>query len=174
MHGRTACTVFEVENLSSVPRDALPFVDKLSRMTPDDTFRALLIASCERPGMYVGRASLWDLSHYLTGYCHGASDAGVKLNFNRRFQPWVEGKFGISSAAWNWGRILQHEYGDDHRAIQVLPDLYDEFRSQTDEMTDEQLWNMMEQRLIEKRGNKHWSPDDSETWTTPLSQSQMQ
>ena len=140
-------------------------------MTPGDTFRALLISACERPGIYVGRASLWDLSHYLTGYCHGASDAGVKLEFNCRFQLWVESKFGISSAAWNWVRILQHEYGDDHRAIQALPDLYDEFRTQTDRMTDEQLWNIMEQQLVEKRGATHWSPDDRDTWTKPSSRS---
>ena len=138
-------------------------------MTLDDRFRALLVSACERPGMYVGRSSLWDLSHYLAGYCHGSSDAGDKVEFDYRFQRWVEGRFGVFSAAWNWVRILQHEYGDDFSAIQALPGLYDEFRTQTEDMTDEQLWNTMEQQLVEKRGSKCWSPDDQDTWTNPYS-----
>ena len=136
-----------------------------------DTFRDLLVSACERPGMYVGRNSLWDLSHYLSGYCHGASDAGVKHNFDCRFQRWVESKFGIFSSGWNWVRILQHEYGDDQSAINALPVLYDDFRTETDGVSDAELWDLMEERLTEKRGNKHWSPDDSATWTTPHSQS---
>ena len=121
--------------------------------------------------MYVGRDSLRDLSNYFAGYCHGAMDAGVALKFEGRFQRWVESKFGICSSGWNWVRILQHAYGNDQSAIAKLPALYDEFRAETDSMTDEQLWNMMESRLVEVRGTKHWSPDDAETWTKPLSQS---
>ncbi len=112
-----------------------------------------------------------DISHYLTGYCHGASDFGVTLDFNSRFQLWVESRFGICNAAWNWVRILQHEYGNGDKAIKALPDLYDEFRSQTEQMTYEQLWNMREQQLVEKRGADYWSPDDGNTWTKPHSES---
>ena len=136
----------------------------------EDAFRDLLISACERPAMYVGRNSLWDLVHYFAGYCHGAMDAGVILHFESRFQCWIEGRFGISHCAWNWVRILQHEYGDDLKAIKALPALYDEFRTETEGMSKSQLWKMMQERIIEKRGTDHWSPDDAETWTRPFSE----
>lgn len=136
----------------------------------DDKFRDLLQAACERPVMFVGRTSLWDLSHYFAGYCHCASDAGIVVNFGERFQRWVESRFAIFSSGWNWVRILQHEFGDDRSAIAALPALYDEFRRATDSMTNEEVWNMMERSLIKMRGDRHWCPDDTDTWTSPLSQ----
>ncbi len=134
----------------------------------NDVFRELLTDACKRPGMYVGRESLWDLATYLTGYCHGSEDAGTPIPFGRMaFQRWVEAKFGIFSAAWNWVRILQHEYGDDQAAIRALPGLYDDFCFETDRMSDDQLWDMMQATLVAKRGTKCWSPDDAGTWTSP-------
>ena len=40
---------------------------------PVKDFRELLANVCSRPGMYVGRCSLTDISHYLNGYCDGLS-----------------------------------------------------------------------------------------------------
>ncbi len=121
--------------------------------------------------MYVGRSSLWDLSHYFAGYCHGADDAGVSIKFEGRFQRWVESRFCIFSPGWHWVRILQHEYGDDESAIAGFPALYDEFETATETMSYEELRNMMEARMIEVRGGKHWCPNDADTWTKPLAQS---
>ena len=131
----------------------------------DEQFRQLLIAACARPAMYVGRCSLWDLSHYFAGYCHAADDAKSPCGFKQRFQRWIESRFGIFSSGWHWVRILQHVYGGDESAIANLPRLYDEFRTQTDGMTDSELWCMMETRMVEMRGGKHWCPDSADTWT---------
>ena len=136
----------------------------------NNRFQDLLVSACERPGMYVGRNSLWDLSHYFAGFCHGADVAGVSIKFGMRFQRWIESKFCIFGAGWHWVRILQHEYGDDQSAIAALPALYDEFCAIADNMTDEELWDLMERRLVEVRGTKHWYPDEADTWTKPHSQ----
>lgn len=137
----------------------------------NDRFRELLVSACERPKMYVNRNSLSALSICFAGYEHGASDAGVEINFGGRFQRWVEGRFAIFSPAWNWVRILQHTYGDDASSIAALPSLYDEFRAETGSMTEEELWTIMESRMLKARGSKHWRPDDTDTWTKPLSES---
>lgn len=61
----------------------------------------------------------------------------------------------------------ERRIGDDRSAIAALPDLYDEFRAVIDNMTDEEVWNMMERSLLEVRGDRHWCPDDADTWTRP-------
>lgn len=165
-----AATYFRDHNILGRHRVTTNVRRRMKASSINDKFRELLIEACRRPGMYVGRDSLQDLSHLFTGYCAGAKDAGELIHFGERFQRWIEGRFAICSSGWNWVRILQHECGDDQSAIASLPALYDEFRTVTDNMTDEEIWDMMEHRLAEVRGTECWCPDDSETWTRPTSE----
>ncbi len=86
--------------------------------------------------MYVGRCSLWISSHYLTGYCHAADDANSPCKFKDDSNDGLNGGSAFFNSGWHWVRILQHEYGSDESAIARLPELYSEFRRQTDCMTE--------------------------------------
>ena len=35
-------------------------------------------------------------------------------------------------------------------------------------MTDEDIWNRMEHRMLDVRGSRNWCPDKSDTWTVPI------
>ncbi|WP_311774849.1 hypothetical protein [Nostoc sp. 2RC] len=48
-----------------------------------------------KPGMYIGRASVNDLFHFLVGFKTALRELGVKateeeMDFYRNFQPWVQ------------------------------------------------------------------------------------
>jgi hypothetical protein len=131
-------------------------------------FKRLLTNICDRPGMYVGRPSLADVSLYLAGICHGLRLADVKFRPFDGFMQWIEMRFCISHPAWHWTRILEHVYGSDLACLQALPSLYDEFVTDREHVGIEGIKAETERRLWEKYGQNYGEP--AETKTKPRSE----
>ena len=132
-----------------------------------DPFRQLLDSICARPGMYVGRNSLVDVSHYLAGYCHGLDDASSGLKPLDGWMRWTEMRFVIRSSAWHWARILLHVYGDDSACFDAFPALYDQFIADRVRLGTDGIETEANRRLTEKYGHDWGYPN--ETHTSPIS-----
>ena len=89
-------------------------------------FLRMLDRLCQRPGMFVGRASLRLVSAYIDGYQDALSN-GLEGRVLGGFTTWIETKFGISSPAWHWTRIILHQFGSEAAPISHLPQLVREF-----------------------------------------------
>ena len=120
-----------------------------------------------RPGMYTGRRRLSVVVDYLSGYCHGLSDCGKALKFYD-WQRWVEYRFGVFHPGWHWSRILHHFYETEEKALDELPELYQEFLQQAAVMTAEQMESKLRAALRERHGQDWYEPP--ETHTRPTSE----
>jgi hypothetical protein len=131
-----------------------------------DKYRDLLGRICECPAMYVGHCSIDAVALYLAGYCHGISDCGQAEPPMYEFQRWAEMRFRIRHAAWNWTRILLHEYGDDRASVAAFPALYDEFRRDREQLGMEQIEAEATRRLMAAYGHNWGEPKETNTRPT--------
>lgn len=88
-----------------------------------------------KPGMYIGRCSVYDLFMFLAGYKTAKLEMGVKpspeeLKFYREFQPWLQEKFSISTNN-SWAKIIQFYSKDEQEAFERFFELLSEFSQQT-------------------------------------------
>jgi histidine triad (HIT) family protein len=125
------------------------------------TFNSMLADLAARPGVYVGKVSLRDVSNLLSGYCIALMDAGQPNPLEGWFR-WVEMKFLISHPAWHWTRILVHVYGSDRAALNALPGLYAEFRAFVTERGVDFIDAEHNRRFVAAYGNDYHKPDPSE------------
>ena len=128
-----------------------------------DKFRDLLGSICARPAMFVGRSSLNAVALVLAGYSHGVSDCGQAAPPTHEFQRWVEMRFCIRHATWNWTRIVLHEYGDDRAALSALPALYDEFLRNREQLGMEWIEAEAARRLMAEYGQNWGAPRETKT-----------
>ncbi len=129
-------------------------------------FEALLHSIAKRPGMYVGRCSLWSVSHFLHGYDFALMDLGHTETPLDGWGLWVESRFLISHPAWHWTRILLHVYGSDQAAIEALPLLYKEFLAERAALGLKGIEAEHRQRLIGEHGQDWYEPPETNTTTT--------
>lgn len=121
------------------------------RSNPDENMQELsqfLRNLCNRPAMYVGRASLERVQAFLYGMTFGyefgagrprkASSFGRWLELSDFMSYWIRWKFGTDHPAWGFSRILLHfNNHDEIAAIRAIPDLFDEYLATPENVT---LW----------------------------------
>ena len=84
-----------------------------------------------KPGMYLGKPSVYDLFMFLSGYKAAKLEMGIRptdeeLEFYREFQPWLQDKFSISTSN-SWAKIIQFYSKDEQEAFERFFTLLDEF-----------------------------------------------
>jgi hypothetical protein len=115
-----------------------------------------------KPAMYVGKTSLREVSHYLDGYCHALTHAGLPDPLTGWFR-WIGLKFLIWHPAWHWTRILVHVYGTDRAAFDALPALYEEFKSYIAEFGVDSIDAELDRRLVAAYGQNWHAPEVTTT-----------
>ncbi len=85
----------------------------------------------ERPGMYIGRASVSDLFHFLVGFKTALRELGIKLteeeiDFHRDFQPWLQKRYHVSTSN-SWAKIIMLYCGSEKEGLDSFYKLLDEF-----------------------------------------------
>ncbi|WP_435016191.1 hypothetical protein TA3x_003753 [Tundrisphaera sp. TA3] len=129
-------------------------------------FADMLRSIAKQPGMYVGRASIRAVSHYLDGYGHSLKDAGHAVGPLDGWMRWIERRFLISHPGWHWSRILLHAYRSDMAAIEALPGLYEEFLADRARLGVDGIEEDGNRRIIAEHGQEWFEP--SETMTRAL------
>ncbi|MDZ8056011.1 MAG: hypothetical protein RMX68_031560 [Aulosira sp. ZfuVER01] len=86
-----------------------------------------------KPGMYIGRASVNDLFHFIVGFKTALRELGVEANkeemdFYREFQPWVQKKYHVSTSN-SWAKIIMLHCGSEKEGFQTFYRLLDEFQN---------------------------------------------
>jgi hypothetical protein len=97
-------------------------------------FYDLLDRIKNRPGMYIGQASVSDLFMFLSGYRCSLREQGVQLSEQERefhhFQPWLQKKFNVSTSA-SWAKMILLFTGDEQLGFKTFFELLEEFRHQS-------------------------------------------
>jgi hypothetical protein len=86
-----------------------------------------------KPGMYIGRASVSDLFHFLVGFKTALRELGVEatkeeIDFYREFQPWVQKKYHVSTSN-SWAKIIMLHCGSEQEGFNAFYKLLDEFQN---------------------------------------------
>ncbi len=86
-----------------------------------------------KPGMYIGRASVSDLFHFLVGFKTALRELGVEatkeeMDFYREFQPWVQKKYHVSTSN-SWAKIIMLYSGSEQEGFNTFYKLLDEFQN---------------------------------------------
>jgi hypothetical protein len=86
-----------------------------------------------RPGMYIGRASVSDLFHFLVGYEFARGELDIEPtdwenDFHENFQPWVQKKYHVSTSN-SWAKIIMLHCGSEQEGLNAFYRLLDEFRN---------------------------------------------
>lgn len=95
-----------------------------------------------KPGMYIGRASVSDLFHFLVGFKTALRELGVKateeeMNFYREFQPWVQKKYHVSTSN-SWAKIIMLHCGSEQEGFNTFYQLLDEFQKRDKSLEHQQ------------------------------------
>jgi hypothetical protein len=125
-------------------------------------FEMLLDRIARRPGIYVGRCSLWAVSCYLDGYCHALTDEG-KDDPQYGWSTWISLRYQIFHPAWHWTRILLHEFGSDQAALVQLPVLFKEFCEQGGPRRADEFGLGLRKKLIAQFGQECHEPETTST-----------
>jgi hypothetical protein len=93
----------------------------------------------QKPGLYIGTASVTALRHFLVGYKFARQEMGIlptneELDFYQNFQPWLQIHWHIRTAN-SWDKILLFKYIDEKTAFTYFFQLLAEF-SQRDKNQD--------------------------------------
>ena len=84
----------------------------------------------EKPGMYLGSASVTDLFIFLCGYKCACREMGLPLSEQekefREFQPWLQEKFKISTSA-SWAKIIMLYSTNESYGLELFFKLLAEF-----------------------------------------------
>jgi Holliday junction resolvase len=86
-----------------------------------------------RPAMYIGRASVSDLFHFLVGFKAALRELGVKatkeeMDFFREFQPWIQRKYHVSTSN-SWAKIIMLHCSSEQEGLDLFYKLLDEFKN---------------------------------------------
>ncbi|WP_375514201.1 hypothetical protein [uncultured Nostoc sp.] len=86
-----------------------------------------------KPGMYIGRASVSDLFHFLVGFKTALRELEVKateeeMDFYQEFQPWVQKKYHVSTSN-SWAKIIMLHCGSEQEGFNSFYRLLDEFQN---------------------------------------------
>lgn len=92
----------------------------------------LLAKISQKPGLYLGTASITALRHFLVGYKFARQEMGVlptetELDFYQEFQPWLQNRFHLQTAN-SWDKILLFKFVDEKVAFTHFFLLLEEFR----------------------------------------------
>lgn len=84
-----------------------------------------------KPGMYIGKASVSDLFHFLVGYEFARGELDIEPtewenDFHENFQPWVQKKYHVSTSN-SWAKIIMLHCATEKEGFEVFYKLVDEF-----------------------------------------------
>ncbi len=84
----------------------------------------------KRPAMYLGQPSITHFQSFLAGYFFarhqlGQLDPEEEKHF-ANFETWIQEKFKITSSQ-SWDKIILFFSPDDHQALNLFFELFDEF-----------------------------------------------
>lgn len=86
-----------------------------------------------RPGMYIGKASVSYLFHFLVGYEFARGELDIEPtewenDFHENFQPWVQEKYHVSTSN-SWAKIIMLHCGSEKEGLETFYELLDEFQN---------------------------------------------
>ncbi len=95
-----------------------------------------------KPGMYIGRASVSDLFHFLVGFKTALRELEVKateeeMDFYQEFQPWVQKKYHVSTSN-SWAKIIMLHCGSEQEGFNSFYRLLDEFQNRDKSLEPQQ------------------------------------
>lgn len=125
-------------------------------------FDELITRIATRPATFVGRPSLFAVSHYLDGYTYALMDCGQSNPLNG-WPTWIFHRFMIRQSAWHWTRVLVHVYGTDAAALEALVPLYAEFARQRETLDINALEVDLRAQLLAKYGREYYEPEVTHT-----------
>lgn len=87
----------------------------------------------QKPGLYIGTASVTVLRHFLVGYKFARQEMGflptdAELDFYQKFQPWLQNRFHLRTVN-SWDKILLFKFLDEKAAFTHFFLLLEEFRN---------------------------------------------
>jgi hypothetical protein len=103
----------------------------------------------EKPGMYIGKASVNDLFMFLVGYKTARRELGIEStekenDFYGEFQPWLQERYRMSISA-SWAKMIEFCTGSDERGFYRFFELLDEFWQRHEEIEgDRAIANLSE------------------------------
>jgi hypothetical protein len=85
-----------------------------------------------KPGMYIGRASVTELRMFIVGYRFARSELQVQAgeaerDFYENFQPWLQLRLNLRTSN-SWDKILMFTVIDEKQAFQNFFQLLEEFQ----------------------------------------------
>jgi hypothetical protein len=108
-----------------------------------------------KPGIYIGKASVTELRMFIVGYRFARSELKIELaeaerDFHKNFQPWSQIRLNVRTSN-SWDKILLFTVMEEKQAFQNFFQLLEEFRSR-DRRTDiDPLLFDLNERLIDDR-----------------------
>ncbi|MDF5714327.1 MAG: hypothetical protein PUP93_10635 [Rhizonema sp. NSF051] len=96
-----------------------------------------------KPGMYIGRASVSNLFHFLVGFKTALRELGIEatkeeMDFYREFQPWVQRKYHVSTSN-SWANIIMLHCANEQEEFSSFYRLLDEFQNQSKSLDGDSL-----------------------------------
>ncbi|MCC3405758.1 MAG: hypothetical protein JGK17_09230 [Microcoleus sp. PH2017_10_PVI_O_A] len=88
----------------------------------------------QKPGLYIGTASVTALRQFLVGYKFARQEMGImpteeeELDFYQEFQPWLQVHFSIQTAN-SWDTIILFKCADGKAAFASFFRLLEQFRN---------------------------------------------
>ncbi len=132
-----------------------------------------------RPGMYIGRASVSDLFHFLVGFKTALRELEVKateeeMDFYREFQPWVQQKYHVSTSN-SWAKIIMLHCGSEKEGLDAFYKLLDEFKNRNKNLkTKEKVTNSYENITEDQERKRIISQSQKEAVMKSLEMEEMQ
>ncbi|MEZ2301252.1 MAG: hypothetical protein ACBR13_05760 [Microcoleus sp.] len=89
----------------------------------------------QKPGLYIGTASVTALRQFLVGYKFARQEMGImpteeELDFYQEFQPWLQVHFSIQTAN-SWDTIILFKCVDGKAAFAYFFRLLEKFRDRS-------------------------------------------
>jgi hypothetical protein len=96
-----------------------------------------------KPGMYIGRASVSDLFHFLVGFKTALRELGIEatkeeMDFHREFQPWIQKKYHVSTSN-SWTKIIMLHCGSEQEGFKAFYRLLEEFKTRNQSLGENEL-----------------------------------
>ncbi|MEC4815038.1 MAG: hypothetical protein SAK29_17425 [Scytonema sp. PMC 1069.18] len=96
-----------------------------------------------KPGMYIGRASVSDLFHFIVGFKTALRELEVEatkeeMDFYREFQPWVQKKYHVSTSN-SWAKIIMLHCGSEQEGFHAFYRLLEEFQNRNTSLDGDEL-----------------------------------
>ena len=106
----------------------------------------------QKPGLYLGTASVTALRHFLVGYKFARQEMGIlptemELDFYREFQPWLQRHLQVETVQ-SWDQIILIKYLDECAAFSEFFQLLGEFlQRDKGENIDLAFWDDSEETI---------------------------